>query len=414
LATVKPFKAITPKPELVSKITCLPFDVWQRNEAKKIANGNSYSFLHVIRSEIDLPDSMSEYDEKVYLKAKENLDKFMTEGVFVESNTPVYYIYRQVRNNHIQTGLVACTSIDEYLDETIKKHEFTRVVKEKDRIKHFEKCGAQTEPIFLTYRKNEALTTLLNDWAERHNPLYHFISEDNNEHIIWKIDELNTIKRIELLFKTIQFLYIADGHHRSASAVKVGLKKRAMNSKHTGEEAYNFFMSVLFPDNELCIMDYNRYVNTLNALEVEQFISKVSEKFYVEKKLSKKDFKPSSKASFGMYVDACWYEIKAKVGTYDPSDPYGRLDVTILQENLLAPILGIDDPRNNEDIEFIGGIRGLMPLKNRVNLNGGVAFSMYPTTMAELISIADSGKVMPPKSTWFEPKLRSGLFIHKY
>ncbi len=413
MAKVRPFMALRPKEDLVEKVASLPYDVMNREEAKEMAKGNDYSFLHIVRSEIDLDDSVDAYDETVYKTARKNLDKFQENGTIKQDESPRYYIYRQLMFGRVQTGIVAVTSIDDYMNDIIKKHEFTRPVKEQDRINNFDYCNANTAPIFLTYRKNDNINKLVNDWIKFNKPCYNFISEDDITHIVWDItsDEVNNA--IENEFDKVDYLYIADGHHRSASSVKVGLKRREKNPNYTGDEEFNFFMSVIFPDEDLFIIDYNRVVKDLNGNSLEELLKKVEEKFDVEKQDGTKPFKPIKAKTFGMYVDGSWYKLSAKDGIYDKNDPVDRLDVSILQNNLLNPILDIDDPRTNNRIDFVGGIRGLEELEDRVDNKGfAIAFSMYPTTMDDLLAIADSGNVMPPKSTWFEPKLRSGLFTH--
>ncbi len=413
MATVRPFKSLRPRLDLVEKVASLPYDVMNRAEAKEMAKGNEHSFLHIVRSEIDLPDEMDAYDEKVYKQARKNLDKFEEEKILVEDPKPQFYIYRQIMWGRVQTGIVAVTSIDEYIDGTIKKHEFTRVAKEQDRINNFDFCDANTAPIFLTYRKNDNINQMINNWIKFHKPEYNFTSEDDITHIVWEIDSDEVNEAIEKEFKNVEALYIADGHHRSASSVKVGLKRREENPNYDGSEEFNFFMSVIFPDEDLFIMDYNRVVKDLNGLTKDEFLNRISEKFEVEKADDKKPFRPMKEKTFGMYLDGEWYKLSAKKGIYDPKDPVGSLDVSVLQENLLNPVLDIQDPRTDNRIDFVGGIRGVEELEKRVKEGFKVAFSMYPTTMKQLMDIADSGNVMPPKSTWFEPKLRSGIFVHK-
>ncbi|WP_425447068.1 DUF1015 domain-containing protein [Dethiothermospora halolimnae] len=413
MATVRPFKGIRPKKELVEKVASLPYDVMNREEAKEMAKGNDKSFLHVVRPEIDVDDSVDIHDKIVYETARKNLDKFIEDGVLVQDDKPKYYIYRQIMFGRVQTGLVGCTSIDEYMNNTIKKHEFTRPAKEKDRINNFDHCDANTAPIFLTYRKNDEINNIVNDWIKFNKPVYDFTSEDDITHIVWVIDDASKVERIGELFDSISYLYIADGHHRSASSVKVGLKRREENPNYTGDEEFNYFMSVIFPDEDLFIMDYNRVVEDLNGNSDEEFLTKVKEKFDLEEYTKEGQYRPMNKHEFGMYLNNKWYKLTAKEGTFDSKHPVNSLDAAILQNNLLNPILGIDDPRTNERIDFIGGIRGLEELEKRVNNGMKVAFSMYPTTIEDLIGVADAGEVMPPKSTWFEPKLRSGLFVHR-
>lgn len=413
MAIVRPFKGIVPKKELAEQVACLPYDVMNRKEAKEMAEGNPNSFLHIVRSEIDLPDAVGDYDALVYETARKNLDAFIEKGIMTQDEAPIYYIYRQLMNGRVQTGLVACTSIDDYMNDVIKKHEFTRPTKEVDRINNFDYCDANTEPVFLTYRKNDEINRIVNDWIKFHMPLYNFTTDDEITHIFWKLDDLTLVERIGTIFKGIDYLYIADGHHRSASSVKVGMKRREAFPNFDGTEEFNYFMAVIFPDEDLFIMDYNRVVKDLNGHTKEAFINAVSEKFEINEVRQEAPYKPMKRATFGMYLDQKWYEIVAKEGTYDEKDPVDRLDVSILQKNLLDPILGILNPRTDERIDFVGGIRGLKALEKRVAEGAAVAFSMYPTTMDDLIDIANAGEVMPPKSTWFEPKLRSGLFVHK-
>lgn len=412
MAVVKPFKAIRPRHDLADKVAALPYDVMNSDEAREMVKDNPYSFLHVDKAEIDLDRDINAYDNMVYEKAASNLNNMIKEGIFIKEDKPCLYIYRLIMNGKSQTGIVGCTSIDEYINNTIKKHELTRAEKEQDRINHVDYCDANTGPIFLTYRNSIGLSDIMNTWTKK-EPLYNFTAEDGVCHIVWRIDDEAVIDMIESLFKKIDYLYIADGHHRAASAVKVGLKRRKENPQYTGDEEFNYFLSVIFPDSDLLIMDYNRVVKDLNGFSTEEYMAKVSEKFNISRYEGKGSYKPSCKHTYGMYIDGKWYELDAKEGTYDPNDPVDRLDVSILQNNLLNPVLGIQDPRTDKRIDFIGGIRGLKELEKRVHEGMKVAFSMYPTTIDDLMSIADAGKVMPPKSTWFEPKLRSGLFIHK-
>ncbi len=410
MAIVKSFKGLRPKNDLVDKVASLPYDVMNRKEAKEMVKGNDISFLHVVRPEVDVDDSVDIHDEEVYKMARKNLDKFMEQNILIQDEKPCLYIYRQIMNGRVQTGIVGCTSIDDYMNEVIKKHEFTRPEKEQDRINNFDYCDANTAPIFLTYRKNENINHIVNEWIKFHMPTYDFKSEDDITHILWVIDDEKVIEELEMLFKNVNYLYIADGHHRSASSVAVGKKRRKEFPDYKGEEEFNFFMSVIFPDEDLFIMDYNRVVKDLNSHTKEEFLKLISNNFLVNK--VNDVYKPMKKRHFGMFLDNEWYELAFK-GSVDENDPVKRLDVSILQDNLLSPILNIDDPRTNKRIDFVGGIRGLKELERRVNTDMKVAFSMYPTTMDDLLSIADAGVVMPPKSTWFEPKLRSGVLVHK-
>lgn len=413
MAVVRPFKGIRPKTDLVEKVASLPYDVMNREEAAEMAKGNENSFLHVVRAEIDVDDSVSQYDESVYKTARKNLDQMIEDGILGQDGTPKFYIYRQIMDGRVQTGIVGCTSIDDYMNDIIKKHEFTRPEKEVDRINNFDYCDANTAPIFLTYRKNDVINKIVNDWIKFHKPVYNFTSEDDITHIAWVIDDEALISQIGEIFAGIDYLYIADGHHRSASSVKVGVKRRETYPDYTGEEEFNYFLSVIFPDEDLFIMDYNRVVKDLNGNSEEEFMTKVKEKFDVEEYTGEGQYKPLEKHTFGMYLDNKWYKLTIKDGIYDENDPVDRLDVSILQKNLLNPILGIENPRTDKRIDFVGGIRGLAELERRVSKDMKIAFSMYPTTMEDLLSIADAGEVMPPKSTWFEPKLRSGLFVHR-
>jgi len=413
MATVKAFRAIRPAPELAHKVAALPYDVMDSNEAREMVKGNPYSFLHVDKAEIDLDPSIDLYDKRVYEKARDNLREMIKNGVFQQDEKNCLYIYKQVMKGRVQTGLVGCTSIDDYMNNIIKKHEYTRADKEQDRINHVDYCNANTGPIFLTYRASKEINEIVGNWMADHKPVYDFVSDDGIGHTVWVIDGDDAIQRLEERFRAVDYLYIADGHHRSASAVKVGLKRRESFPDYKGDEEFNFFLSVLFPDEQLYIMDYNRVVKDLNGNSAEEFLKKVGEKFDIEEYTGEGQFRPTVRHTFGMYMDGKWYKLTTKAGTYNEEDPVDRLDVSIMQNNLLDPVLGIKDPRTDKRIDFVGGIRGLGELERRVNAGMKVAFSMCPTTIKDLMSIADAGKVMPPKSTWFEPKLRSGLFIHE-
>ena len=413
MAILKPFKAIRPTTELSEQVAALPYDVMNTEEAREMVKGNPYSFLHVDKAEIDLDPSVDHYDKIVYEKARDNMRKMIQEGTFIQENKECFYIYKQVMNGRAQIGLVGCASIDDYINDIIKKHEHTRADKEQDRINHVDYTNANTGPIFLTYRAKAAVNEIINNWMQNHEAVYDFISDDGIGHTVWVIDDSKLNEKLTAEFAGIDYLYIADGHHRSASAVKVGLKRREQFPNFNGTEEFNFFLSVLFPDEQLYIMDYNRVVNDLNGNTEVEFMNKVEEKFNVECYKGEGQYKPEEKHTFGMYMDEKWYKLTAKEGTYDPADPVDRLDVSIMQNNLLNPILGIQDPRTDKRIDFVGGIRGLKELERRVKEGMKVAFSMYPTSIDDLMAIADAGKVMPPKSTWFEPKLRSGLFIHR-
>ena len=412
MAVFRPFKAVRPLPAFASKVAALPYDVMNSKEAAEMVKGNPYSFLHIDKAEIDLPEGTDLYSEQVYLKAKENLDRLVSENICAQDGNARFYIYRQIMNGRSQTGLAGCVSIDDYINNIIKKHELTRADKEADRINHVDYCDANTGPIFLTYRPQSEVATILTDWCASHNPEYDFVTDDGIANTVWVIDSDEVNARISELFADVDYLYIADGHHRAASAVKVGLKRREQFPDYDGSEEFNFFLAVLFDCNELEIMDYNRVIKDLGGNTEDEFIEKISEKFSVEA-VGKDAYKPENAHNFGMLLGGKWYKLTAKEGTFNSADPVESLDVSILQNNLISPILGIDDPRTDKRIDFVGGIRGLGELERRVKEDMCLAFSMYPTTLRELMDIADAGQIMPPKSTWFEPKLLSGLFIHK-
>ena len=411
MAKIKPFKGVRPDPHRVREVTSPPYDVLNSQEARVMADGNPYSFLHVVKPEIDLPPSINQYDEKVYQKGKENLNNLIAEGALIQDDKPCYYLYQLKMGDIVQTGLVAGASVEDYEKEIIKKHEYTRAEKEADRIKHVETLNANTGPVFLTFKAKDEVEEFYKKIQEK-QPVYDFMKEDGVVHKFWIIDDDEDIKKITELFAQIPALYIADGHHRAASAAKVGEKRRANNPNHTGEEEYNYFLTVIFPHNHLHIMDYNRVVKDLNMHTNEEFIKKVEEKFTVEEFSDSQAYKPERIHTFGMYLDGKWYKLEAKEGSFNKDDLVESLDVSILQNNLLTPILGIGDPRKDKRIDFVGGIRGLDELKRRVDAGEAVAFSMYPTSIEDLMKIADAKKVMPPKSTWFEPKLLSGLIVH--
>jgi len=410
---IKPFKALKPEPELVTKVASPPYDVLNTEEARRLVDNNPYSFLHVNKAEIDLDSSIDHYDQIVYEKASENLNKLIKERVYLQDEQEKIYIYRQIMKGRAQTGLVACVSIDDYLKGKIKKHENTREDKEKDRINHIDFTDANTGPVFLTYKAKDEIKQIVNRWTKEENSVYDFTSEDGITHTCWIIDDESTIKQLIESFAKIDYLYIADGHHRAAAATKVGLKRREQFKDYTGKEEFNYFLSVLFPHDELYIMDYNRVVADLFGNTEEEFFKKVSEKFKIEEYKGEGLYRPEAKHTFGMYLNDSWYKLTAKPGTFDEDNVVDSLDVSILQNNLLTPVLGIKDPRTDKRIEFVGGIRGLEELEKRVKAGMKVAFSLYPTSIEELMKVADAERLMPPKSTWFEPKLRSGIFIHK-
>lgn len=412
MAYFKPFKAVRPEKKYAEKVAALPYDVMNSAEAAVMVKDNPYSFLHVDKAEIDLPADTYLYDPAVYAKAKENLDKLLTDGICKRDNANAFFVYRQIMNGRSQTGLVGCASIDDYIENRIKKHELTRADKEQDRINHVDTCNANTGPIFLTYKNGDVIKTIISIWQEAHEPEYDFVS-DGVQQTVWVIDDAEVTSAIADEFDKIDSLYIADGHHRCASAVKVGLKRREENPNYTGEEEFNRFLAVSFPCDELEIMDYNRLIRDLNGYTRNQLLTLISEKFTFEAVGGTEPYKPTEKHTFGMYVEGRWYKLTAKEGTFDPNDPVSQLDVSILQNNLISPIFGITDPRTDKRIDFVGGIRGLKELETRAQKDMKLAFSMYPTTLDDLIAIADAGLIMPPKSTWFEPKLLSGLFIHE-
>ena len=410
MAAVKPFICIRPAKENAAKVASLPYDVYNRKEACAAVAGNPVSFLNIDRAETQFSDDVETYADCVYEKARELLDTQIAEGVYVTDAGDHYYLYELTMDGRSQTGIVACSSIDDYVNGVVKKHENTREDKELDRIRHVDTVNAQTGPIFLAYRQNETLKAIVAE--EKAKPvLYDFVSDDGIRHRVWKIDDPAQTAAIEAAFAAIPATYIADGHHRAASAVKVGLKRRAENPGYTGEESFNYFLSVLFPDEELMILPYNRVVKDLNGMSREQFFEAVKGKFELEE-IGKEPYAPAEKGTFGMYLDNTWYALKV-LPQYRSADPVKGLDVSILQDQLLGPVLGIGDPRTDKRIDFIGGIRGLKELERRVREDMEIAFSMYPTSIEELLAVADAGLLMPPKSTWFEPKLRSGLFIHK-
>ncbi len=409
MAVFRGFKAYRPEKSKQSLIPALPYDVMSSDEAREAVKGNPYSFLHVDKAEIDLPEGTDLYDDIVYEKAKENLLSLENSGALVQDKAPCFYIYRQIMNGRGQTGIAGCASIDDYKNNVIKKHEYTLAKKEQDRIRHVDTCDANTGPIFLTYKKSDVVDSIVSEWISSHNPEYDFVS-DGVEQTVWVVDDSETVNKISSAFERVQSMYIADGHHRCASAVKVGEKRREDNPDYSGQEEFNFFLAVAFPDDELKIMDYNRVVRDLNGLTADEFLKTVSEKFEIEKSVGQ--YRPKEKHTFGMYLENQWYSLRAREDIIDESDPVARLDVSILQNSLLDPILNIKNPKTNDRIDFIGGIRGLDELEKRVGSDMTVAFAMYPTTVEDLMSIADAGLIMPPKSTWFEPKLLSGLFIH--
>jgi uncharacterized protein (DUF1015 family) len=403
MITIAPFKALRPEPSMAKQVASQPYDVLSSQEAKVLAQGNPASFLHITKSEIDLPDTVDHYSPEVYNKAKENLDAFISRNILFTESKPCFYIYQLEMNGHVQTGLVCCSFVEDYERGFIKRHEFTRPDKELDRITHIKTTRAQTGNVFLAYRDNAQVDEVLNGCMTK-SPVYNFTADDNVRHTVWAISDEATISNIkELFFETVPATYIADGHHRAASAAKVCQVLKS-------EEA-NYFLTTLFPAGQLKIMDYNRVIKDLNGHTKEELLQKLAEKFNVEK--ASKAVAPAVAHDFGMYIDNEWYRLSAKPGTYNDNDPIGVLDVTILQNNILDPLFGIKDQRTDKRIDFVGGIRGLDELEKRVNSKEmAIAFSLHPVTIEQLFTIADTGNVMPPKSTWFEPKLRDGLLTH--
>ena len=406
MVTISPFKALRPEAQLARQVASRPYDVLNSKEAKIEAQGNHSSFLHITKSEIDLPETVDIHDQKVYDTAKENLTAFMSRNILFRENKPCYYIYRLIMNGKSQTGLVCGSSVDDYENDLIKKHEFTRPEKELDRINHIKTTGAQTGNVFLAYKNVDAIDEVINKWTSEKNPQYDFIADDQIQHSIWIVSEDSAIQKITDLFRTnVPCTYIADGHHRAASAAKV----RATLGKSATENA-NFFLTTLFPSNQLHIMDYNRVVKDLGNLSEAEFLAKLEADFIIEK--AYQAYRPEALHKFGLYINKQWYKLIAREGTYS-EDPIGILDITILQNNILDPLLNIKDQRTDTRIDFVGGIRGLEELEKRVDSKDMVlAISLYPVSIQQLFDIADSGNVMPPKSTWFEPKLRDGLLTH--
>ena len=410
MATVRPFKGFRPLPEYASHVASRPYDVLNSDEARTEAAGNPVSFLHVGKPEIDLPPGTDLYDERVYRKGKENLQRLIDQGILREDPRPCLYLYAQTMGDHTQYGIVGCVSVKEYLDDTIRKHELTRKDKEDDRTRHVKVTNAHTGPIFLTYPARKELDQIVDD-IRSSPPANNFLSEDGIRHQFWVISDSKMIDRIVGSFKAIKHLYVADGHHRSAAAARVGKEMAEGKTRSTGDEEYNFFLAVLFPHNQLRIMDYNRVVKDLNGRTPETFLAEAGKIFTIADSTSQ--VRPKKKGEFGMYLKGRWYKLVAPALALQETDPVERLDVSILQRCLLGPLLGIDDPRTNKRIDFVGGIRGLKELERRVNSGEmAVAFSLHPTSIEELFAIADAGKTMPPKSTWFEPKLRDGMVVH--
>ncbi|MFH0882809.1 MAG: DUF1015 family protein [bacterium] len=410
MATVRPFPGLRPRRDLAAEVASPPYDVLNTEEARELAKGNPHSFLHINKPEIDLPQSTDPYSIKVYETGRDNLRKFIDEGVMKQDDQACFYLYAQQMGDHRQVGLVAAASVQEYIEDKIKKHELTREVKERDRVNHISILNAQVGPVFLTYKAVPEIDTLFEEIQEGDSEV-DFTSPDGIRHTLWVIGSRKTIESVAQLFTQVPELYVADGHHRSAAAQIVCNKRREENPGYTGAEPWNYFLTVIFPHDQLKILPYNRVVKDLKGLDSAAFFEKVKEKFDVVP--AEGAFEPEKTKVFGMYLEDHWYRLTAKAGTFDSENPVNSLDIAILQNNLLAPVLGIGDPRKDDRIDFVGGIRGLGELEKRVDSGEmTVAFSLHATTIEQLIAIADAGEFMPPKSTWFEPKLRSGLVVH--
>ena len=412
MAVIKAFKGLRPPDHLVKDLASRPYDVLNSEEAREEAKDNPYSLLHIIKPEIDLPSEIDVHAEEVYEKARENFANFRKKNWLKQDENDSLYIYGQTMWGKTQYGLVACASVDDYLNNVIKKHELTRPDKEEDRMKHVRINNANLEPVFFSYPAEKEIDIIIKDFILNNVPEYDFVADDGIGHHFWVINDPDVIDKLIRLFGKIPSTYVADGHHRTAAAALVGKEKRDNNPNHTGKEEYNFFLAVHFPDNQLTIIDYNRLVKDLNGMTDEEFLLKLQKGFLI-KEIGEKIYKPERLHEFSMYLGGKWYALEAKDATYDDNDPIGVLDVTILTKQVLEPLLGIEDLRRSQRIDFVGGIRGLEELQRRVD-NGEmkVAFALYPVSMKQLIDIADSGNIMPPKTTWFEPKLRSGLVVH--
>ncbi|HLO72004.1 MAG TPA: DUF1015 family protein [Flavipsychrobacter sp.] len=411
MAKITPFKGLRPKPELASKVATLPYDVVNVEEARAYKD-NPYHFYHVTRSEIDLPAGVDVHTQQVYDKAKENLDHMVADGVMFQDNEPCYYIYELVMDGRSQTGLICGSSLEDYNNGIVKKHEFTRPEKELDRINHIKTTRAQTGIVFLAYNDNNDVNTIIENWKKDHKPTYDFTAEDGIKHTLWVVDEYPKVASITRIFdEQIPATYIADGHHRAASAAKVAHEMAENGLSISGDESFNYFITCVFPESQLKILDYNRVVKDLNGMSSADFINSLKNDFEVSEPM-KTAYRPAQPHEFGMYIDGKWYKLTVKAGTFS-NDPIGILDVSILQNNVLSKLLNINDPRTDKRVDFVGGIRGLGELEKRVNSGDmAAAFSCYPVSLKQLFDIADSGNVMPPKSTWFEPKLRDGLVVH--
>ena len=410
MAKINPFRAIRPRDDLAERIAALPYDVYNRKEAREAVSGDEYTFLRIDRPETQFPENYDMYAPEVYEKAREMLDRMIQDGLFIQEQKSAYYVYELVMDGRSQVGIGACASVDDYDAQVIKKHENTRADKEADRIRHVDVCSAQTGPIFLAYRRREEIEREVQAAMTR-KPVYDFMAADGITHRLWVIDDEAAVGRIRDAFLQVESIYIADGHHRCASAVQVSKRRREACPDYTGQEEFNFFLSVLFPDDQLMIMDYNRVVKTVVDFDKEMFFQCMRKAFAVEE-MGREAYKPQKKGEIGMYLEETWYRLTINNECYT-GDPVEDLDVAILQKHLLEPIFGIVDPKVDDRIDFVGGIRGLAELERRVHTDAKVAFAMYPTDIHELFAVSDAGKLMPPKSTWFEPKLRSGLLIHR-
>lgn len=410
MSVFRPFTAVRPEKEYAALVAALPYDVMNSDEARKKVEGNPYSFIHVDKAEVDLPEGTYLYSDEVYERAAQNLKGLSSEGICKKDEIPCFYIYRQIMGDVCQTGLVGCAGVDDYINNVIKKHEFTRADKEEDRIRHVDTCDANTGPIFLAYRRNSVIDGIIDKYTAL-EPEYDFVSEGDVRNTVWIISNAEDTKAVSDAFGCVDSLYIADGHHRAASAVKVALKRREQKPGFTGEEEFNFFLAVAFRAEELKIMDYNRLIKDKNGLSDEELFAKLERIFVVEEKDSA--VRPEKRHSFGFYCNKKWYLLTLRDGLCDEGDVLASLDVSILQRLVISDIFGIEDPRTDKRIDFVGGIRGLGELERRCDEDMELAISMYPTSLSELMAIADSGQVMPPKSTWFEPKLLSGLFVHE-
>lgn len=412
MSTFRPFHAVRPTEEFASRVAALPYDVMNADEAREAVKGNPYSFLHVDKAEIDLPRNTYHYDDSVYEKAASNLRHLKADGIMEKDEAAGFYIMEQTWQGRTQTGLVGCASIDDYLNSVIKKHENTLAAKEQDRIRHVTACNANTGPIFLTYREQEDISSIIASIKNTEAPTYDFTTEDDVLTRCWTVFDPEVTEKLQTLFEGVDALYIADGHHRCASAVRVGENKRKVHPDYDGTEEFNYFLAVAFPSTDLKILDYNRVAKIPEGMTKTELFAQIGINFYMED-AGEEAFSPAEPWTFGMYYDREWYKLVAREDSFDQKDPVRSLDVSVLQENLIDHVLEIRDPRTDERIAFVGGIRGLKELERRANSDMDIAFAMHPTSIDQLMSIADAGKLMPPKSTWFEPKLLSGLFIHE-